>query len=82
MDHIRPQFSDIDAWGATHQGKVRPDNKDHFFQGSLIRGVRAEEASISEGEGEFLHVERLASLAVVADGVGADPGGRPTPTTC
>jgi serine/threonine protein phosphatase PrpC len=75
MDHIRPQFSDIDAWGATHQGKVRPDNKDHFFQGSLIRGVRAEEASVTEGEGELLHMERLASLAVVADGVGGDAGG-------
>jgi protein phosphatase len=75
MDHTRPRFSDIDAWGTTHPGKVRPDNKDHFFQGSLVRGVRVEEASVTQGEHGFLHVERLATLAVVADGVGADPGG-------
>lgn len=80
-DRARPRFSDIDAWGMTSLGKVRPDNKDHFFQGSLIRGVRVEQASISDGEGEvvgegdILHLERLASLGVVADGVGAEAGG-------
>jgi protein phosphatase len=74
-DDARPQFSEIDAWGMTHRGKVRPDNKDHFFQGSLARGVQPEQASITDGEGGMLHLERLASLAVVADGVGGYAGG-------
>jgi len=74
-DPARPQFSDVDAWGMTHRGKVRPDNKDHFFLGSLARGVRAEQASVTEGEGGMLHLERLATLAVVADGVGGYAGG-------
>ena len=74
-DYPRPRFSDIDEWGVTHRGKARPDNKDHFFLGSLGRGVRAEQASVVEGRGVWLHMERLASLGVVADGVGADAGG-------
>ena len=74
-DDARPQFSDIDSWGTTHRGKVRPDNKDHFFLGPLIRGVRVEQASVTEGEGELLHLKRLASLGVVADGVGGYSGG-------
>jgi len=71
----RPRFSDIDAFGVTHRGKVRADNQDHFFQGSLIRGVRLEQASINEGEEGILHLQRIASLAVVADGVGGAAGG-------
>jgi protein phosphatase len=58
----------------THPGKVRPDNKDHFFLGSLARGVFAERTSIIDGDDEMIHRERLASLAVVADGVGGSEG--------
>ena len=36
----RPQEGNIDAWGLTHPGKVRADNRDHFFLGALGRGVR------------------------------------------
>jgi len=71
----RPQFSDIDAWGLTHRGKVRSDNQDHFFVGSLAGGVLAEQASITEASGEMIHLRRLATLAVVADGVGGTAGG-------
>lgn len=71
----RPRFSDIDAWGVTHRGKVRPNNQDHFFLGSLVRGVQVDQASVMEAEGGTLHLERLASLAVVADGVGGTSGG-------
>jgi len=74
-DQVRPQYSQVDAWGLTHPGKVRPDNKDHFFQGNLTRGVLVEQASFTRGEGATIHLERLASLAVVADGVGGDSGG-------
>jgi serine/threonine protein phosphatase PrpC len=70
----RPQFSEIDSWGATHVGKVRKDNQDHFFLGPPIQGVLAEASSISE-KGEVIHLKRLASLAIVADGVGGVGGG-------
>ena len=72
---VRPQFSQIDAWGVTHQGKVRDTNQDHFFVGALARGVTVDATSIDEAGRNVLHAERLASLAMVADGVGSRKGG-------
>jgi serine/threonine protein phosphatase PrpC len=71
----RPQFSEIDAWGATHVGNVRKDNQDHFFVGALARGVRNEGSSLFPEEERVVLLERLASLGVVADGVGGVGGG-------
>jgi protein phosphatase len=70
-----PQFSQIDAWGVTHAGRVRPDNQDHYFVGHLARGAKVEATSIGSERSEFFPLERLASLAVVADGVGSTGGG-------
>lgn len=71
----RPDFADIDAWGDTHVGKVRTENQDHYFLGALARGVTVERTSIEpDGEGKA-QLRRLASLAVVADGVGGSGGG-------
>ncbi len=70
----RPHFSDIDAWGVTHQGNVRSDNQDHFFIGALARGVTVDATSLRH-EGRIMFPERLASVAVVADGVGSRGGG-------
>ncbi len=69
----RPRFADIDAWGLTHQGKVRADNQDHFFQGALARGVTTERTSLPDAD--HAELERLASLGIVADGVGGYSGG-------
>lgn len=74
-DAPRPQFSDVDAFGLTHIGKVRKENQDHFFVGSLARGVAVDATSIEEEGRRVLHVERLATLAIVADGVGGNGGG-------
>jgi len=71
----RPAFSDIDSWGATHTGKVRPDNQDHFFLGALTRGVTTQRTSLDPEAETSRFMERLASLAVVADGVGGEGGG-------
>ncbi len=70
----KPGFADIDAWGVTHQGKVRQSNQDHFFLGSLSRGVVVDVTSLPEGE-RVIEPERLASFAMVADGVGSGGGG-------
>ena len=75
MTTNRPDFSDIDAWGLTHVGKVRAENHDHFFLGSLARGVTVDATSIAEEGRRVLHAERLATLAMVADGVGSRSGG-------
>jgi protein phosphatase len=86
MDPGRPEFSEVDAWGLTHPGRVREENQDHFFLGSLACGVQVERTSLPGGapgatpdggpvEPGFLHLQRIASLAVVADGVGGVAGG-------
>lgn len=72
---VRPQFSQIDAWGVTHPGKVREINQDHFFVGALARGITVDATSIDEEGRSVLHAERLASLAMVADGVGSRKDG-------
>jgi protein phosphatase len=72
----RPRFSDIDSWGATHIGRVREENQDHFFIGALaredgrMRVVSAEEEGLAPDR-----LDRAASLGVVADGVGSLAGG-------
>jgi protein phosphatase len=72
---LKPRHSDIDAWGLTHAGEVREENEDHFFLGSLSRGVVVDATSISDDPAAVVEPERLASFAMVADGVGQGGGG-------
>ncbi len=71
----KPRHSDIDAWGLTHSGLVREENEDHFFLGSLSRGIVVDATSISSNPLTVVEPERLASFAMVADGVGQGGGG-------
>ncbi len=74
-DAAPPQYGNIDVWGLTHPGLVRTDNQDHFFAGSLVHGVMVDHTSLG-GEDSFgMARERLATLAMVADGVGSSGGG-------
>lgn len=72
---VRPRHADIDAWGLTHPGKVRDDNQDHYFLGSLSRGVKVDRTSLGDDIDAVIDQERLASFAMVADGVGSTRGG-------
>jgi protein phosphatase len=66
----KPREDEIDAHGVTHPGKVRRENQDHFLLCSLRRQLVVRSSSIPEAEGLLAESERLASLAMVADGVG------------
>ena len=66
----KPQFGDIDGWGLTHVGKVRRTNQDHYFAGALSRGVTVASTSLGADVEQTIQPEHLASLALVADGVG------------
>jgi protein phosphatase len=59
----------------THAGKVRKDNQDHFLLCSLRKQLVVRRSSIPEAEGLASESERLASLAMVADGVGGAASG-------
>lgn len=71
----RPQFTDVEVWGLTHVGKIRKTNQDHYFAGALSRGVTVDSTSLGDELTEIVKPERLASLALVADGVGSSRGG-------
>ncbi len=71
----KPRHIDIDAWGLTHPGKVRKSNQDHYFLGSLSRGVVVDSTSLGMAANPSVQPERLATLAMVADGVGSGGGG-------
>ena len=71
----RPKFADVDVWGVTHVGKVRKTNQDHYFAGALSRGVTVHATSLGEEVEQAVQPERLASVVLVADGVGSSRGG-------
>lgn len=69
----KPRDDELDVFGLTHVGKVRSTNEDHFLMGSLHQSLKVHSTSLSEPERLPLDGERLAYLAMIADGVG---GGR------
>jgi protein phosphatase len=71
----KPREDEIDAYGVTHPGKVRRDNQDHFLLCSLRKQLVVRASSIPDADGLLADSERLASLAMVADGVGGSVGG-------
>jgi PPM family protein phosphatase len=70
----KPRDDEIDAFGLTHPGKVRRSNQDHFLIASLRKQMEVHVTSLP-GPGQLVAGERLAFLAMVADGVGGSPGG-------
>jgi serine/threonine protein phosphatase PrpC len=66
----RPREDEIDVHGLTHPGKVRRENQDHFLLCYLRRQLVVRASSIPDADGLLGETTRLASLAMVADGVG------------
>ena len=74
MTDRKPTDADIDVHGLTHPGKVRKENQDHFLIAALSRQMRVDRTSLPAGLHLPVRSERLASLAMVADGVGSGVG--------
>ncbi len=75
MADRKPRDDEIDVYGLTHIGKVRKVNQDHFLICSLKRDLVAHATSLPDVSGLGGSPERLAALAMVADGVGGGPMG-------
>lgn len=71
----KPRDDELDVFGLTHQGKVRRDNQDHFLFCTLHKTMRVRFTSLPTPELLEIPTERLASLFMVADGVGSSEGG-------
>lgn len=70
----KPRDDEIDVFGLTHQGKVRKTNQDHFLLGSLHQELKVLASSLPPAELPFFN-QRLAFLAMIADGVGGSDNG-------
>ena len=71
----KPRDEDLDFFGLTHIGKVRPENQDHFLYCTLHKTMRVWGTSLPNPELLELPSQRLASFGLVADGVGGRGGG-------
>jgi serine/threonine protein phosphatase PrpC len=66
----RPRDEELDLFGITDRGKVRPDNQDHFLVCTVHPEVVVHQTSLPGIEELPLRGSRLATVLVVADGVG------------
>ena len=66
----KPRDDEIDVYGLTHPGKVRRDNQDHFLLCALKKQLAVQLTSLPNADRLVGDSERLAFLAMVADGVG------------
>lgn len=67
----RPVAADIDVFGLTDRGLVRPDNEDHFLIASLHKLLRVERSSIPPDDLSHIVSDSRGYLFLVADGVSA-----------
>src|SRR5689334_9314528 len=71
----KPRDEEIDVFGLTHPGKVRPNNQDHFLLATVHRRLAVVQTSLTNQERLRFPEERMAFLAMIADGVGGTEGG-------
>jgi len=71
----RPRDDELDLFGLTHRGLVRPENQDHFLLATVHRQVLIHGTNLPAAETLPLRGERLATLLLVADGVGGGAAG-------
>jgi protein phosphatase len=71
----KPADDEVDVYGLTHTGKVRKTNQDHFLICSLRKQMLVHLTSLPTIDQLTAPGDRLAFLAMVADGVGGGAGG-------
>lgn len=72
---IRPTDDELDLFGITHQGKVRAENQDHYLISTVHPQVVIHDTSLPSTDQLPLRGTRLATVLVLADGVGGAAAG-------
>jgi serine/threonine protein phosphatase PrpC len=71
----RPRDDELDLFGLTHPGRVRAENQDHFLLCTVHPEVVIHGTSLPDPAGLALRGQRLATVMLVADGVGGSAAG-------
>lgn len=72
----KPRDDELDVYGLSHQGRVRPDNQDHFLLATIHKRIQVIGTNLDDAARRLPHDEqRVAYIAMVADGVGGGVGG-------
>lgn len=71
----RPRDDELDLFGLTHPGKVRKENQDHFLLCTVHPEVVVHGTSLPNPESLKVRGPRMATMMLVADGVGSGAGG-------
>lgn len=66
----KPTDEELDVYGLTHPGKVRKSNQDGFLLASIHKRVDVQASSLTDRQRLPLGDQRMAVVAMVADGVG------------
>jgi protein phosphatase len=77
----KPRDDEIDVFGLSHPGKVREQNQDHFLLASIHKHVHVIRTNLSAKAQLPMEDERLAFVAMLADGVGGAEGGEEASAT-
>lgn len=72
---VRPRDDELDLHGLTHCGLVREENQDHFLLCTVHPQVVIHGTSLPQPETLALRGQRLATILIVADGVGGTTAG-------
>jgi protein phosphatase len=70
-----PRDDEIEVFGLSHQGKVRRDNQDRFLLATIHKRVNIVSSNLNATERMPAGEQRVAYLAMIADGVGGGTGG-------
>ncbi len=71
----KPRDDELDLFGLTHAGKVRRENQDHFLLCTVHPLAVVHATSLPDRQALPLRGERLATVMLVADGVGGTTEG-------
>jgi len=71
----RPTDAEVDVHGLTHVGKVRQENQDHFQVIVVHKRATVIASSLEDSAVALPPDQRLAAVAMVADGVASGDGG-------
>jgi protein phosphatase len=77
----KPRDDELDVYGLTHPGKVRLQNQDHYLLATVHRRVEVVRTSLPPTLPAAFGDDRLAILAMVADGVGSSSDGEQASAT-